>query len=138
MIDILLSTYNGERFIKEQIDSILSQTFTDWRLIIRDDFSKDNTPLIIKEYSEKYPEKISILTSEKNLGCKSSFETLLRESKNDYVMFSDQDDIWLPDKVKEAYQMMIEAERDNKGKAIICCTDLIVVNEKLEVQKKSY
>lgn len=138
MIDILLSTYNGERFIKEQIDSILSQTFTDWRLIIRDDFSKDNTPLIIKEYSEKYPEKISILTSEKNLGCKSSFETLLRESKNDYVMFSDQDDIWLPDKVKEAYQMMIEAERDNKGKAIICCTDLIVVNEKLEVLKKSY
>ena len=60
MIDILLSTYNGERFLKKQLDSILSQTYTEWRLLVRDDGSSDNTNAILKEYHQKNSQKIII------------------------------------------------------------------------------
>ena len=60
MIDILLSTYNGERFLQKQIDSILAQTYTEWRLLVRDDGSSDNTNNILKEYQQKNPQKICV------------------------------------------------------------------------------
>ena len=57
-IAILLATYNGAKFLNEQLESLLSQTYSDFRIYISDDLSTDSTPLIIKEYSEKYPDKI--------------------------------------------------------------------------------
>ena len=58
MIDILMATYNGEEFIEEQLNSILNQSYSNWRLIISDDCSQDNTISIVKEYKNKYPDKI--------------------------------------------------------------------------------
>ena len=58
MIDILLATYNGEEYISEQIESILNQTYKEFRILIRDDGSRDNTVAIIKEYEKKYPNKV--------------------------------------------------------------------------------
>ena len=66
MIDILLSTYNGERFIKEQLDSILAQTYTKWRLFVRDDQSTDNTNNILNEYQQLYPQKIILFPNNIN------------------------------------------------------------------------
>ena len=60
-IDILMATYNGQKFIAEQLDSIFSQTFQDFRLIVRDDGSTDNTGAILEEYSAKYPGRIKIV-----------------------------------------------------------------------------
>ena len=87
-IDILLASYNGEKYIAEQIESILSQTFTDWRLLIRDDGSSDNTPAIIESYAEKYPGKIEVVHDDKGGGnfVKNFFE-LLGHAEADYVMF---------------------------------------------------
>ena len=65
MVDILMATYNGGKYIAEQIDSILNQTYNDWKLYIRDDGSKDNTINIVKEYSEKYPDKIIFVEDER-------------------------------------------------------------------------
>ena len=103
MIDILLATYNGEKYIKTQILSLLSQTFSDWTLIIHDDGSTDNTVKIIKEFAES-DSRIKLI--EDGMSCKNAalnFMHLLKFSTSPYVMFCDQDDIWFDNKVEYMY-----------------------------------
>ena len=68
MITILMATYNGEKYVAEQIESLLHQTYTEFQLYIRDDASTDNTLAILKEYQNQYPEKIHVQANEKNTG----------------------------------------------------------------------
>ena len=132
-IDILMAAYNGERFIREQIDSILNQTFQDFRLVIRDDGSSDNTPAIIEEYAEKYPSKIKIIHDDVVCkGATKNFFELLKHAEADYVMFSDQDDFWLPYKVQITFDYMKNAERENPGKPVMVFTGLQVVDAELK------
>lgn len=103
---ILLSTYNGENYLTEQLESLIAQTGIDITILIRDDGSTDNTCELLKEYAEKYPNKI-IVDFAKNIGCTGSFFTLMKMaveeySKYDYYAFSDQDDVWMPDKLNAA------------------------------------
>ncbi len=125
-IDILMATYNGEKYVREQIDSILSQTYTNFNLIISDDCSTDNTVSILKEY-EKKDNRITVYVQEKNLGYIKNFEFLLKQVKSEYFMLSDQDDVWLSQKVEKTYQKMIEDDVD------LVFGDLFIVNEKLEI-----
>ena len=88
MVVILMSTYNGEKYIREQINSILSQTYHDWILYIRDDGSTDDTLSIIRSYIDVYPDKIFLYkNSLGNLGFARSFMFLLENIKADYYMF---------------------------------------------------
>ena len=97
-VQVLMSTYNGERYIRRQIDSIMAQTGVEVYLLIRDDGSEDSTVSIIQEYVEQYPDRIQIVIG-KNIGWKKSFIQLLRMAGNfDYYAFADQDDYWFPDK----------------------------------------
>lgn len=98
---VLMSSYNGERFIREQIDSILRQKDVSIQLVIRDDGSTDNTREIIKEYSRQY-NSVNVILGE-NIGVGNSFMTLLYNAPEaDYYAFSDQDDIWQEDKLSRA------------------------------------
>ena len=124
-VDILMATYNGEKYLKEQIESILNQTFQDFRLIICDDCSKDETWKILEEYQKK-DNRIEIVRNEHNLGYNKNFEKLLGMVKAPYFMLSDQDDFWLPNKVEESYNMI------TSGKYALVCSDLEVVNQNLE------
>lgn len=135
MIDILLSTYNGERFLREQIDSLLQQSFTDWKLLIRDDGSIDNSVAIIAEYAKSFPKKIAILSDNAgNLGPAFSFEKLLAASTAPYIMFCDQDDVWLPNKIKITLEKMREMEQKyGKDLPLLVHTDLQVVDSHLKV-----
>ena len=90
-IDILMATYNGEKYLREQIESILNQTYSNIRLIISDDCSKDKTREIIKEYEQK-DNRIIAYFQENNLGYAKNFEFLLTKVENDFYMLSDQDD----------------------------------------------
>lgn len=100
-IDILLATFNGEKYLAEQIDSILSQTISDWRLLIRDDGSSDQTEKIIQHYVKQFPYKIiHILDTDTNLGVTRNFERLMEHSAASYLMFCDQDDIWMSNKIE--------------------------------------
>lgn len=104
LVAILLSTYNGEKYLREQLDSIMVQTYKNFILYIRDDGSNDNTIFIIKEYEKKYKHKIQIIDEAQhvNLGYKGSFWKLLRKvSEASYYAFCDQDDIWLPEKIEK-------------------------------------
>lgn len=133
MIDILMATYNGEKFIKEQIDSIISQSYSDWRLIISDDCSKDGTVDIIKVFQKKYPEKILIFENDEPSGsAQNNFFNAIKYSTSDYIMFSDQDDVWLPDKIEKTYNKMIEIESAcDTNTPVLVHTDLKVVDRTL-------
>ena len=107
MIDILLATYNGEKFIEEQIESLLSQTYKNWKLIIHDDGSNDNTVNIIKKLQEKDERIILIEDGIKCGGAGANFLHILKNySTADYIIFCDQDDIWLDDKLSTLYQVL--------------------------------
>lgn len=108
MLNILISTYNGENFIEEQLDSIFSQTYQDFHVYIRDDGSVDNTVTIISNYINKHTlsEHITMVAGN-NIGfCPSFFELLYMAKDGDYWAFCDQDDVWLPDKLRLAVQWM--------------------------------
>lgn len=95
-----MCTYNGEQFIREQLDSIIRQTYPIYELIIQDDCSTDNTFEILKEYAGKHP-YICILKNQQNEGVVKNFFSAVDKAKGEYIAFSDQDDIWEPDKIEK-------------------------------------
>ena len=135
MIAILMSTYNGEKYLREQIESFFSQTFKDWKLFIRDDGSKDNTKSIINEYTSKFPEKIVYIdSSPTNKGIGESFMHLLKVVDAEYYMFSDQDDVWLPQKIELTFRKLLSLEQQHGNSMPIgVFTDLCVTDDKLNV-----
>lgn len=124
-IDILMATYNGEKYIKEQIDSILNQTYVNFNLIISDDCSKDKTVEIIKNY-EKKDKRIKLYCQKKNLGYRKNFEFLCKKVNSNYIMFSDQDDVWELNKIEKMKQYM----EHNKSSLVYC--DLDIVDKELK------
>ena len=123
-IDILLPTYNGEKYLKEQLDSILNQTYKNIRLIISDDCSKDSTPKILEEYRKK-DERIELYLQKENIGVVKGIEFLLKKVKSNYYMLADQDDVWLPLKVEKSIETL------KKQKADLVFGDLEVVDQNL-------
>lgn len=122
-IAVLLSTYNGEAYLKEQIESILTQKDVFVRLIIRDDGSSDRTDAIISEYAKSYP-NITFL-KEGNMGCEKSFEYLYRYAfgncNADYYAYADQDDVWFLEKLKKS----VDAISSERQPALFCCNQVI-------------
>lgn len=130
-VAILMSTYNGEKYLEEQVRSIINQDYENWHLYIRDDGSKDNTVNLIKNFV-KYNSKISLLdeSNSENLGITESFMRLLARVNADYYMFSDQDDYWEKDKISATLTKMQLSEKNNLP---ICVhTDLTIVNANLK------
>jgi glycosyltransferase involved in cell wall biosynthesis len=131
-VDILLATYQGASYVQEQIHSILNQTYPFIHIWIRDDGSSDQTRLIIQELASTYSQKISVISSTQNLGIKGNFSELLKQTKANYIMFSDQDDFWLPNKVELSLQLMNETEKKQRlQQPILVHTDLKVVQSNL-------
>ena len=130
MIDILLATYNADKYIAQQIDSILTQTYEDFKIIISDDGSKDNTISIINKYISKHSDKITLLPFTKNLGVKENFNYLLKNSNSEYIAFSDHDDIWIENKLEVSIKKLKQIE--NNSPALIY-SDKSLVDEKIHL-----
>lgn len=139
-IDILMATYNGEAYLKDQIDSILGQTYQNFRLLIRDDGSTDSTREIIADFAQKNPSKIEILPSQQGLGAKGNFSMLMQHVQAaSYVMFSDQDDVWMPHKISKTLEAMQAAEhRHGTACPILVHTDLVVSDHQLATIHPSF
>ncbi len=99
---ILLATYNGETYLAEQLDSILAQDTADWELLIRDGGSGDGTVALLQHYAARHPDRIRLLPGQGRAGCLQNFAALLDAADADILMFADQDDFWLPDKVRRS------------------------------------
>lgn len=125
---VLMCTYNGERFLREQIESILSQEGVAVSIRIADDCSSDSTVKILDEYAVKYPNiSYSVNTSNKNFTY--NFIDLLfsvKDTSFDYYAFSDQDDIWMPDKLQRAIRMIGEKGQQHDG--TLYCSNLYVAD----------
>ena len=142
MVDILLASYNGSRYIKEQIESIIAQTYKDWKLIIHDDQSLDKTFSIVqhiqKDFNKKMVEKGDVRYIESSMnkspckGAAANFCELLKSASSDYAMFCDQDDVWNPDKIEKSMILMHKMEKKyGKAMPLLVYTDLEVTDEKL-------
>lgn len=115
---VILCSYNGEKYLEEQVESVLMQTEPDVKLLISDDCSTDRTALIARDYERKYPEQVRVAEREQPSGSAAAhfMDVLLNGAEDffpdvEYVMFADQDDIWHPDKVKKTLRAMKDAER---------------------------
>lgn len=104
-ISVALCTYNGENFLKKQLDSILNQTIKVNEIVICDDISSDNTIVILNEYKEKYPDLFSININVQNLRSNKNFEKAIQLCTGDYIFLSDQDDLWRIDKVEKTLEI---------------------------------
>lgn len=139
MIAILLCTYNGERYIKEQLDSLIVQTNQDFIVYIHDDGSTDRTMTIIDEYCISYPHRfVKISDHIKHRGAGKSFMWLLDNIIADYYMFCDQDDVWLPRKVETTMNHMLNVEQTYPGKPVLIHTDLKLTDENLNITYDSF
>lgn len=132
-IAILLATYNGAAFLREQLDSLLHQSCQDWCLYVHDDGSADDTCLILSEYAKTHPDKIILLDYPPQGGACRNFWSLLERIQSDYYMFCDQDDVWLPEKIEQEMLAMQIAEQNNPEKAVVVATDLKVVDSQLQL-----
>src|SRR5271156_5979852 len=95
-VEVLLATYNGARFLREQLDSILAQDYGNFRVLARDDGSSDETVEILVQYAEDFPDRVRVMPAGIATGNpQSNFLLLMRASTAEYVCFADQDDVWL-------------------------------------------
>ena len=131
IIDIVMPTYNGEKYLKEQIDSILNQNYKQLRLIISDDCSKDSTVEILRQY-EKKDERVIVYAQEQNLGVVKNVEFLLRKVENPYYMLADQDDVWTPEKVEKTLEKLKQENAD------LVFGDLEIVDQDLKTIYPSF
>ena len=120
-VDVLLAAYNGENYIRAQLDSLICQTYKDIRILVSDDCSTDSTAHIINEYAEKY-DNIHYFKTEKNLGYAGNFGSLLRRVEAPFYMLCDQDDVWEPGKIGLSMDYLLKNDAD------LVYTDLAVVD----------
>lgn len=139
-IDIVMAVYNGGKYIRAQIESILVQSYKEWNLIIRDDGSEDDTLDIVKSFIKANPGKIRLINDGMGgLGASQNFAALLMHTTSEYIMFCDQDDVWLPHKIEMTFNKMKELEKVyGKGKPLLVHTDLKVVDGNLKLLSKSF
>lgn len=139
-VGILLCSFNGEQYIKEQLDSIKDQTYSNYHCYIHDDNSTDSTPLIIEQYSAKFPEIFTVLKYQNSRhGAVENFMSLIQYASSncneEYYMLSDQDDIWLKNKVDESVKELRKYDKGTEPALVYC--DQTVVNEHLKIIAES-
>jgi glycosyltransferase involved in cell wall biosynthesis len=132
-----MATYNGEKFLNQQIDSICNQTNKDWTLYIRDDGSVDSSLSIIKTYQNKYTNIFLLEDNQLHRGAKDSFIWLLENVESEYYMFCDQDDVWLNFKIDVSFLELVLLEDKNRYIPSLVFTDLFVVDSSLNIISNS-
>ena len=119
-VDVLLATYNGEKYIREQIESILNQTYKNIRLIISDDCSKDNTEEVVSKYKDN---RIKYHRLENNSGAAVARTEAMKKARGSYMSFLDSDDLWKKDKLEKQLEFM------NKNNYNFTCTEYEQIDE---------
>ena len=135
MVEILLASYNGGRFIGEQLDSILSQSYQNFRILVSDDGSTDETCRVLGQYKKENPDQLELVTFSHPSGSpQGNFFRLLSQAKEDYVMLCDQDDVWIPEKIRLTLDRMEQMENQYGSQTpLLVHGDLCVVDRQMRV-----
>lgn len=133
-VDILLGSFNGEAFLGAQLQSIEAQSFSQWRLIARDDASSDGTVALLEDFRARHPGRVQLLRDDDGrLGAVANFGRLLQHSDAPYAAFCDQDDVWMADKLALGLECMGALEaRHGSERPLLVFSDLEVVDRHLE------
>lgn len=123
-IAVVIATYNGERFIREQLDSVLAQTLLPSEIIIQDDNSKDATWVILNEYQNRYPNLIRLYKNEEGIGAHANFRKAFKYVTADYIAPCDQDDIWMPEKLERSYTALKASNC-----SLVACKEVILYED---------
>lgn len=138
-VAIVMTTYNGEKYVGEQIESILKSSYPDFELFIYDDGSKDTTMSILRNYENQHPAKVHIFQNSENLGVTANFLNAICRTTMDYVMFCDQDDVWKANKIAITLKRMRHMEAQlGKEIPLAVFTDAVVVDRELKELKSSF
>ena len=137
-VAVLLASYNGGKYIAEQLESLYNQSYEDLCCYIHDDGSDDETVEIINRFCKQYPDKFIFLGSDKTGGAASNFFMLIKTVEAPYYLFCDQDDVWESDKVQMEINRIKEIEKQYPGQEILVHTDVCVVDERLGTISNSH
>lgn len=137
-VSIVMATYNGAAYLEEQLESLFKNTYTDWILEVSDDGSTDKTLEILEECQKRYPDKIIIYSNYEQLGATRNFLEAAVRAKGKYVMFCDQDDVWLPDKIEKTLAFMKEREKIAGNVPVAVFTDAKPVDAVLRTIHESF
>ena len=139
-VAVLMATYNGARFLREQLDSLWQQTRQDFELIVRDDGSTDGTMDMLRDEVALRPDRVRIVDDgQGRLGPKASFAALLRQTDARWIAFCDQDDYWLPAKLARQITTLEELQAAHgPATPLLCCSDAVVTDSELRVTAPSY
>lgn len=139
-VSVAMATYNGERYLREQLDSLYSQTRIPDEIVVCDDRSKDGTRAILEEYHQKYGLRYYI--NETNLGVNKNFEKAIRLCIGDYVAICDQDDVWMPHKIQTCLVKIQEIENNQpacvSSQGVGVDKDLKIINNHIKLKEDTY
>lgn len=131
--EILMATYNGERYVRQQLDSLLAQDDGRWHLTVSDDGSTDTTPQILDEYVQAHPDRITRHVSGRRFGnARDHFFHLMETCHAPFMLFCDQDDVWYPHKVRVTLDALIRTQAQcGEDVPVLVLTDQTPVNADL-------
>ena len=132
-VSVLICTYNCENYIENTLNSVLDQTYKNYKILICENNSKDKTKNILKQFEKKYPKKIKVYYQSKNLGAYGGLNYLLDRTNSKYIAIQDHDDLWHPNKLKEQIKFL-----DKHNEFVGCGTGAIYYYEKYKKYKIEY
>lgn len=144
MVNIIMCTYNGGKYVREQLQSIVNNTANDWKIFVFDDQSTDDTLEIIGQFQKKYPDKVMVNINKIKKGAIVNFLSSiygigLKMKDNDFIMLCDQDDVWNPDKIQKTAKGMNELISEyGNHMPLLVCTDVTVVDERMHIINESF
>ena len=137
VVEVVLASHNGERYLERQVESILAQCDVEVRLLLSDDGSGDGTPALLRRLAAQHSQ-VRLLDAPGNLGPAQRFGLLLEHTQAEYVLCSDQDDVWHPTKARDSLSLMRAAQARRPGAPLLVHTDLTVVDQELNVVAPSF
>ena len=133
-----MATYNGSQFLDQQIESILAQSYTDWKLSIRDDGSTDETPALLRKWAQRDTRIEVVVDDYGRRGFNGNFSALTEWASSKFIMYCDQDDVWLPQKIERMVERMVNAEIHLGPIPLLIHSDSKVVDENLNVLQEAF